>query len=59
MNDEIIEIPIDKLDWEATIKQNENLIKNNQIQIIMASEIIRMIKKKISEIEKAETPSNA
>ena len=59
MNDEIIEIPIDKLDWETTIKQNENLIKNNQIQIIMASEIIRMIKKKISEIEKAETPSNA
>jgi hypothetical protein len=54
MTKEIIEIPLEKIDWEQTIVQNKNLIRTNQLQIIMASEIIRMCEKKLEELSKAE-----
>ena len=59
---EIIEIPLEKLDWENTIQQNKNLIRTNQIQILMASNIIRMCEKKLLEFEPAKvigSPNNS
>jgi hypothetical protein len=50
----IIEIPLDKADWETTKAQNKNLIRTNQIQIIMASKILEMCDEKIKEFEDLE-----
>ena len=43
---------ITKEDWEANKFSNENLIKTNLIQIMMAQEIIKLCNKKISEFPK-------
>jgi len=40
-----------KEDWIITKQQNENLIKINQIQIIMATEMLELCDQKISEFK--------
>ncbi len=33
--------------WEKTLIDNENLIINNSMQIVMAEEVIKLVKKKL------------
>lgn len=42
-------------DWGNTKLQNEQLIKTNRIQIMMAEEIIKLCDRKLEEIKKEKT----
>ena len=50
---------ISKGQWEMSLQANENLIRDNLIQIEMAKHVIKLCKKKISEFPEDKAPQNS